>query len=147
LEVAEIYLPLSRLLNLYVAATQQLYQVTGKFLGHPEPKVPYIIGIAGSVAVGKSTTSRVLRELLARWPDHPRVELITTDGYIYPQKILEERNLLNRKGFPESYDLRKLIQFLSDLKSGKPQLKVPLYSHHHYDIIPDQFQIVDQPDI
>lgn len=147
LEVAEIYLPLSRLLNLYVAATQQLYQVTGKFLGHPEPKVPYIIGIAGSVAVGKSTTSRVLRELLARWPDHPRVELITTDGYLYPHETLVERDLLNRKGFPESYDLRRLVQFLSDLKSGKPQLKVPLYSHYHYDIMLEQFQIVDQPDI
>jgi type I pantothenate kinase len=147
LEVEEIYLPLSRLLNLYVAATQELYKVTGQFLGHPEPRVPYIIGVAGSVAVGKSTTSRILRELLARWPNHLRVELVTTDGFIYPNAYLEKHELMNRKGFPESYDLRKFIQFLSDLKSGKPELQVPIYSHHDYDILPDEFQIVDRPDI
>lgn len=146
-EVEEIYLPLSRLLNLYVAATQNLYQVTGKFLDHPEPRVPYIIGIAGSVAVGKSTTSRVLQALLSRWPHHPRVELVTTDGFIYPGSILQQRQLMNRKGFPESYDLLRLIRFLSDLKSGKRNLHVPLYSHHNYDIIPDEFQLIDQPDI
>lgn len=146
-EVVEIYLPLSRLLNLYVAATQDLYKVTAQFLGHPEPKVPYIIAVAGSVAVGKSTTSRVLQALLKRWPNHPRVELMTTDGYIYPNAILEKRNLMNRKGFPESYDLRQLINFLSDLKSGKPNLKVPIYSHHSYDIVPGQFQMINQPDI
>lgn len=146
-EVMEIYLPLSRLLNLYVAATQQLYNVTGKFLGHAAPKVPYIIGVAGSVAVGKSTTSRILRALLSRWEDHPRVELITTDGYLFDNATLEQRDIMHRKGFPESYDLRSFIEFLSDLKSGKRHLKVPLYSHHSYDILPDQYQTVDQPDI
>jgi type I pantothenate kinase len=146
-EVSDIYLPLSRLLNLYVAATQELYRVTGKFLGNPEPKVPYIIGVAGSVAVGKSTTSRILQALLSRWPHHPRVELITTDGFLFPNAVLEERGLLNRKGFPESYDLRQLIDFLFDLKSGKPNLRVPLYSHHHYDILSDQYQLINQPDI
>lgn len=146
-EVTDIYLPLSRLLNLYVAATQELYRVTSRFLGHAAPKVPYIIGIAGSVAVGKSTTSRILQALLARWPDHPRVALITTDGYLFPNVTLEERGLINRKGFPESYDLRRLIEFLSALKAGQPQLKVPVYSHHYYDIMPNEFQLVDQPDI
>lgn len=147
LEVEEIYLPLSRLLNLYVAATQDLYKVTTRFLGHPEPKVPYIIAVAGSVAVGKSTTSRILQALLSRWQNHPKVVLVTTDGYIYPNAVLEARNLMQRKGFPESYNLAALIEFLSDLKAGKPNLKVPLYSHHHYDIIPDQFQTVNHPDI
>jgi type I pantothenate kinase len=147
LEVEEIYLPLSRLLNLYVRASQSLYQVTTRFLGHPEPKVPYVIGIAGSVAVGKSTTSRILQALLARWVNHPRVALITTDGFIYPNAILEQRQLMHRKGFPESYNLPALINFLADLKAGKPDLKVPIYSHHFYDIIPDTFQTIDQPDI
>lgn len=146
-DVMEIYLPMSRLLNLYVAATQQLYNVTGKFLGHAAPKVPYIIGVAGSVGVGKSTTSRILKALLSRWEDHPRVELITTDGYLYNNATLEQRNLMQRKGFPESYDLHSLIEFLSDLKSGKRELKVPLYSHYSYDVLPEQYQIVDQPDI
>ncbi len=146
-EVMEIYLPLSRLLNLYVAATQQLYNVTGKFLGHAAPKVPYIIGVAGSVSVGKSATSRILKALLSRWEDHPRVELVTTDGYLFNNATLEQRNIMHRKGFPESYDLRSLIEFLSDLKSGKRNLKVPLYSHYTYDILPDQYQIIDQPDI
>lgn len=147
LEVEEIYLPLSRLLNLYVAATQDLYKVTTRFLGHPEPKVPYIIAIAGSVAVGKSTSSRILQALLSRWNNHPKVVLVTTDGYIYPNAVLEEKNLMNRKGFPESYNLPALIEFLTDLKAGKPNLKVPVYSHHHYDILPDTFQTVDRPDI
>ncbi len=147
LEVEEIYLPLSRLLNLYVAATQDLYKVTTRFLGHPEPKVPYLIGLAGSVAVGKSTTSRILQALLAHWPNHPRVVLVTTDGFIYPNAVLEERGLMTRKGFPESYNLSLLVHFLTDLKAGKPNLKVPIYSHHHYDIVPDAFQIVGQPDI
>lgn len=147
LEIEEIYLPLSRLLNLYIAATQKLYKVTSQFLGNPAPRVPYIIGVAGSVAVGKSTTSRILQALLSRWPNHPHVELVTTDGYLYPTAVLEKQNLMNRKGFPESYDLRRLIQFLSELKSGKPKLKVPLYSHRDYDIIPNKFQIIDQPDI
>lgn len=146
-EVEEIYLPLSRLLNLYIAGAQEVYQLTAEFLGHPEPRVPYIIGIAGSVAAGKSTTSRILQALLARWPNHPRVELVTTDGFIYPNKFLEQHKLANRKGFPESYDLRRLIKFLSDLKSGKPRLKIPVYSHYNYDILKNEYQIVDQPDI
>ncbi len=146
-EVEEIYLPLSRLLNLYVAATQKLYCVTTQFLGHPEPKVPYVIGIAGSVAVGKSTTSRILQALLSRWPDHPHVSLITTDGFLYPNAVLEKRNMMGEKGFPESYDMRALIDFLADLKSGKPNLKVPVYSHHHYDILENEYLIVNQPDI
>lgn len=147
LEVEEIYLPLSRLLNLYVSATQQLYTVTSRFLGQPIPKTPYLIGIAGSVAVGKSTTSRILQALLSRWKDHPHVTLITTDGFIYPNAYLEKHHLMAKKGFPESYDLRALIQFLTDLKAGKPNLKVPLYSHHHYDIVPEQFIDVPQSDI
>lgn len=146
-EVEEIYLPLSRLLNLYVAATQNLHQVTGKFLDNPEPRVPYIIGIAGSVAVGKSTTSRVLQALLSHWRNHPRVELITTDGFLYPNAVLESQQLMHRKGFPESFDLPRLIRFLTDLKSGKPKLQVPIYSHHNYDIVSNEFQIIDQPDI
>jgi type I pantothenate kinase len=147
LEVAEIYLPLSRLLNLYIAATQKLYTVTTQFLGHPAPKVPYVIGVAGSVAVGKSTTSRILQALLSRWPDHPRVVLITTDGFLYSNAELAKRNLLEKKGFPESYDTRALVEFLADLKAGKPHLKVPVYSHHHYDIAANEFLTLDQPDI
>ncbi len=146
-EVEDIYLPLSRLLHLYVSATQDLYKVTTRFLGHPEPKVPYLIGIAGSVAVGKSTTSRILEALLSRWPDHPRVALVTTDGFIYPNAVLKNHQLLARKGFPESYNRRALISFLTDLKAGKPHLQVPIYSHHLYDIIPNTFQQINQPDI
>ncbi len=144
-EVVEIYLPLSRLLNLYIAATQQLYRATTEFLGHPEPKVPYIIGIAGSVAVGKSTTSRILQALLSRWPHHPRVALVTTDGFVYPNAHLAQFQL--RKGFPESYNRRELINFLVDLKAGQPNLKIPVYSHYYYDILPGQYQTVEQPDI
>ena len=146
-EIEEIYLSLSRLLNLYVAATQDLYTVTSKFLGNPQAKVPYVIGIAGSVAVGKSVTSRVLRELLSRWPNHPHVEIVTTDGYLYPNDVLEQKGLMDRKGFPESYDIRKLLTFLADIKSGKRHLAVPAYSHRSYDVIPDQFKMIDQPDI
>lgn len=146
-EVVDIYLPMSRLLSLYVAATQDLYQVTAKFLGHPEPKVPYIIAVAGSVAVGKSTTSRVLQALLSRWPHHPRVALVTTDGYLYNNATLTAKNLMEKKGFPESYDLKALLQFLADLKAGKPKLQVPVYSHHDYDILPNEYEEVDQPDI
>jgi type I pantothenate kinase len=146
-EVVEIYLPLSRLLNLYVAATQELYRATATFLGNPGPKVPYVIGMAGSVAVGKSTTARILRALLSRWPNHPRVDLVTTDGFLYPNHVLEERGLMQRKGFPESYDLRALIQFVSDVKAGLPNVQAPIYSHLSYDIVPDRVQIVDQPHI
>lgn len=146
-EVAEIYLPLSRLLNLYVAATQNLYRVTDLFLGHPAAKVPYVIGVAGSVAVGKSTTARILQALLARWPNHPKVDLITTDGFLYPNRVLEERGLMARKGFPESYDVRRLLQFMADVKAGRPQVAAPVYSHLAYDIVPGELQIVRQPDI
>ena len=134
-EVEQIYLPLSRLLNLYVAAAQKLDAVSSTFLGRKEQKVPFIIGVAGSVAVGKSTTARVLKALLARWPDHPRVDLITTDGFLYPNRELEARGLMNRKGFPESFDTARLLNFLADVKSGKDVIEAPVYSHFHYDII------------
>lgn len=146
-EVVEIYLPLSRLLNLYVAATQGLYRATAAFLGNPAPKVPYVIGMAGSVAVGKSTTARILQALLCRWPDHLTVDLVTTDGFLYPNRVLESRGIMHRKGFPESYDVRALIQFVYDVKAGLPQVRAPVYSHLVYDIVPGQFQVVDQPDI
>jgi len=146
-EVATIYLPLTRLLNLYVSATQQLHKASGEFLGTSSPKVPYIIGIAGSVAVGKSTFARILQALLARWPDHPKVDLVTTDGFLYPNKVLDDRGLMNRKGFPESYDTRRLLQFLRDLKSGMPTVSAPVYSHVVYDIVDGETIDVSQPDI
>ncbi|MBE3589376.1 MAG: type I pantothenate kinase [Firmicutes bacterium] len=146
-EVVEIYLPLSRLLNLYVAATQDLHRATQTFLGNLGTKVPFVIGIAGSVAVGKSTTARILQALLSRWPQSPRVDLVTTDGFLYPNRVLEERGLMQRKGFPESYDVRRLLQFMSDLKSGVPEVRAPVYSHLHYDIVPGEYQVVRQPDI
>ncbi len=146
-EVAEIYLPLSRLLNLYVAATQSLYQVTDTFLGKPAAKVPYILGVAGSVAVGKSTTSRILQALLSRWPAHPKVDLVTTDGFLLPNAELERRGLMDRKGFPESYDLRRLLDFLAALKSGERSVAAPVYSHEAYDILPGVTSVIDAPDI
>jgi type I pantothenate kinase len=146
-EVVEIYLPLSRLLNLYVAATQDLYRATATFLNRPEPKVPYVIGMAGSVAVGKSTTARILQALLSRWPNHPRVDRITTDGFLWPLEVLEARGLMRRKGFPESYDRRRLVRFLSDVKAGVAGVEVPVYSHITYDIVPGSFTRIDQPDI
>jgi type I pantothenate kinase len=146
-EVEQIYLPLSRLLNLHVAAAQELHSVTSKFLSRKDGRVPYILGIAGSPAVGKSTTARVLRALLARWPDHPRVDLITTDGFLHPNAELERRGIMNRKGFPESFDTARLLNFLHDVKSGKEKVAAPVYSHFHYDIMPDQTNIVDRPDI
>lgn len=146
-EVADIYLPLARLLNLHVAAAQALHQVTGTFLGDSSGKVPYVIGVAGSVAVGKSTTARILQALLSRWPDHPRVDLITTDGFLFPNRVLEGRGLMHRKGFPESYDIRRLLRFCAELKSGRPSLEAPVYSHLRYDILPDESQTVDRPDI
>ncbi|MGC4376044.1 type I pantothenate kinase [Fictibacillus sp. Mic-4] len=146
-EVKNIYLPLSRLLNLYTTASQRLHQVSNTFLSRKTEKVPYIIGIAGSVAAGKSTTSRIIQALLSRWPDHPKVELVTTDGFLYPNRILEERGILNRKGFPESYDIRRLVKFLSDVKSGCSHLEVPIYSHLAYDILQDEMQVINQPDI
>jgi type I pantothenate kinase len=146
-EVIDVYLPLSRLLNLYVSATQNLYRVTDTFLGKPTSKVPYVIGIAGSVAVGKSTIARILRALLARWPDHPAVDLVTTDGFLYPNRVLEERGLMSRKGFPESYDLRRLVRFVSDVKSGNPEVAAPVYSHLAYDVLPGETKLVRQPDV
>lgn len=146
-EVEEVYLPLSRLLNLYVAASQELHTVTSRFLGRRDRRVPFIIGCAGSVAVGKSTTARVLRALLARWPDHPRVDLITTDGFLWPNRELEARGIMHRKGFPESFDTARLLNFLGDVKSGKSNVMAPVYSHFHYDIIPGQHTVVDRPDI
>ena len=146
-EVADVYLPLSRLLNLYVAASQDLHQATYRFLGGPAAKVPFIIGLAGSVAVGKSTTARILQALLSRWKDHVNVALITTDGFLYPNATLTARNLMRRKGFPESYDIRRLIKFVADLKAGKPSVKAPVYSHLTYDIVADTFIEVNQPDI
>ena len=146
-EVVDIFLPLSRLLNLYVVATQNLYAVTDSFLGKPVAKVPYVIGLAGSVAVGKSTAARILQALLARWPNHPRVDLITTDGFLYPNRLLEERGLMQRKGFPESYDVRRLVRFMADIKAGQPVVEAPLYSHLTYDIVPGEAQVVRHPDI
>ena len=146
-EVEEIYLPLSRLLNFYVTARQALCRATGQFLGKPEPKVPYIIGVAGSVAVGKSTTSRVLQALLSRWPDHPNVEVITSDGFLYPNAELERQGLMERKGFPESYDTAHLLRVLHAIKSGKRHVAVPVYSHHYYDMVHNQKEVIDQPDI
>ena len=146
-EVADIYLPVSRLLNLYVAATQQLHKATATFLGTDNPRVPYVIGVAGSVAAGKSTASRVLKALLSRWPGHPTVDLVTTDGFLFPQHVLEAKGLVHRKGFPESYDVRRLIRFLADVKSGVPEVRAPIYSHLAYDIVPGEYQIVSQPDI
>jgi type I pantothenate kinase len=146
-EVEEVYLPLSRLLNLHVAATRELERVTDRFLGKTVAPNPYILGVAGSVAVGKSTTARVLRALLARWPDHPRVDLVTTDGFLHPNRVLEERGLMTRKGFPESYDRRRLVRFVADLKAGAAEVTAPVYSHLVYDILPGETQVVRQPDI
>jgi type I pantothenate kinase len=146
-EVAKIYLPLSRLLNLYVGASQELYRASDTFLGKLPAKVPFVIGVAGSVAVGKSTTSRVLQTLLARWPNHPQVDLVTTDGFLYPNAVLTERNIMHRKGFPESYDRRRLLKFLAQVKSGDPVVTAPIYSHMTYDVLPDEAVTVRQPDI
>src|SRR5437762_1079680 len=134
-EVADIYLPLSRLLNLNVTASQSLARVTDTFLGRPAGKVPYVVAVTGSVAVGKSTTARILQALLARWPDHPRVDLVTTDGFLFPNAVLLERDLMQRKGFPESYDVERLMQFLADVKAGNSEVMAPLYSHQEYDIV------------
>jgi len=146
-EVETIYLPLSRLLNLHVAATQALHRAIDAFLGGPPAPIPYVIGIAGSVAVGKSTFARVLRALLSRWPAHPRVDLVATDGFLLSNRTLDERGLLQRKGFPESYDLRHLISFLRAVKAGEPEVHAPVYSHTAYDILPGESQVVAQPDI
>ncbi len=146
-EVTDVYLPLSRLLNLHVGATQKLHAATSTFLGTSGAKVPYVIGIAGSVAVGKSTTSRILQALLSHWPSHPQVDLVTTDGFLLPRRTLEAHGLMQRKGFPESYDVRRLVQFMADVKSGLPEVEAPRYSHLAYDILSGDHQIVRQPDI
>jgi type I pantothenate kinase len=146
-EVEEIYLPLSRLLTLYVATTQRLFRAQQNFLGTEDSKVPYIIGVAGSVAVGKSTTARVLKALFARWPNTPRVDLVTTDGFLYPNAVLEREGLMERKGFPESYDLPALLRFLNEVKAGRHPVSAPIYSHLVYDVKPNEWVTVDQPDI
>jgi type I pantothenate kinase len=146
-EVVAIYLPLSRLLNLYVAATQELFRATDKFLHAEGTKMPYVIGMAGSVAAGKSTTARILQRLLARWPNHPKVDLVTTDGFLLPNEILEREGIMNRKGFPESYDLPAMLRFLSAIKAGKRNVTAPVYSHLTYNVIPGKTITVDRPDI
>ncbi len=146
-EVETIYLPLSRLLNLYVQASQQLFRASSVFLRRRDTKVPYVIGVAGSVAGGKSTTARILKTLLSRWPSHPKVDLVTTDGFLMPNAVLEREGLMNRKGFPESYDLQRVLRFMSDIKSGESDVEAPLYSHLTYDVLPDQTQLINQPDI
>lgn len=146
-EVAEIYLPLSRLLNFYISSNLRRQAVLEQFLGTSGQKIPYIISIAGSVAVGKSTTARVLQALLSRWPEHRKVELITTDGFLHPNAVLKERGLMKKKGFPQSYDMHRLVKFVSDLKSGAKQVTAPVYSHLIYDVIPGGDKVVQQPDI
>ena len=146
-EVSAIYLPLSRLLNLYVSAVQDLQRVSSTFLGSMAPKVPYVIGVAGSVAVGKSTFARILQALLSRWPDHPQVDLVTTDGFLHPNEVLAERGIMDRKGFPESYDTRSLLGFLREVKSGTTEVTAPVYDHMTYNILPDETVVVRRPDI
>ncbi len=146
-EVEDIYLPLSRFLNLNVSAVQSLHKATDTFLGNLPKKIPYVIGIAGSVAVGKSTISRVMQALLSRWPDHPKVDLVTTDGFLLPTRVLEERGLMRRKGFPESYDRRALVRFLAQVKRGQKEVHAPIYSHLSYDIVEGEVKTVRQPDI
>ena len=146
-EVRDIYLPLSRLLNLYVKARQSRSKVIEQFLGTQPSHLPYIISIAGSVAVGKSTTARILQALLDRWPEHPKVELVTTDGFLFPNHELEARGLMKKKGFPLSYDMRRLVNFVADIKAGAASVSAPVYSHHRYAIVPGAEKRVEQPDI
>lgn len=146
-EAEEVYLPLTRLLSHYVEAIQDLHNVASRFLKKPDHKVPVIIGVAGSVAVGKSTTARILQALLSRWPSSPRVDLVTTDGFLYPNAELARRNLMDRKGFPESYDRSRFVNFLADIKSGKEEVAVPVYSHLVYDVVEGKEVVIDRPDI
>ena len=146
-EVREVYLPLSRLLSTYAENTKRLGAETAEFLGEPDSTTPFVVAVAGSVAVGKSTIARLLRELMSRWPGTPRVELVTTDGFLYPNAELERRGLMDRKGFPESYDRRALLEFLTEVKSGAPEVRAPFYSHMRYDIVPDARVVVRRPDV
>jgi type I pantothenate kinase len=146
-EVTDVYLPLSRLLNLYVTEAQRLHSVTSEFMGERAKRTPFIIGVAGSVAVGKSTVARLLKEMLSRWPSTPRVELVTTDGFLHPNAELERRNLMHRKGFPESYDRLALLKFVADIKSGVERVSAPVYSHLSYDIVPGAEVIIESPDV
>lgn len=146
-EVREVYLPLSRLLSLYATANKRLGRETSAFLTEPDTTTPFVVAVAGSVAVGKSTIARLLRELMSRWPGTPRVELVTTDGFLYPNAELERRGIMHRKGFPESYDRRALLSFLSEVKSGAPEVRAPFYSHMKYDIVPDAHVTVRRPDV
>jgi type I pantothenate kinase len=146
-EVEQVYLPISRLLSFYVTATQGVFEATQRFLGTNDSKAPFIIGIGGSVAVGKSTTARVLRQLLTHWPAAPKVELVTTDGFLFPNAVLQAEGLMERKGFPESYDVAALLAFLSNIKAGTPRVAAPVYSHQTYDIVPGETMTVDRPDI
>ena len=147
-EVRRIYLSLSRLLSAHVESSQLLFQQRNRFLSLADmTKTPFVIGIAGSVAVGKSTTARILKELLARWPSSPKVDLITTDGFLHPNAVLRREGLMERKGFPESYDIGALLRFLSAIKAGQPNVRAPRYSHLTYDVLPDEFTTIDRPDI
>lgn len=146
-EAEDVYLPLARLISFYVEATQAVHRVSTRFLGADDRKVPYIIGVVGSVASGKSTTSRILRTLLQRWRTSPKVDLVTTDGFLYPNAELDRRGLMNRKGFPESYDRARFVAFLADIKSGKADVAVPVYSHLFYDVVPGEQVIIDRPDV
>lgn len=146
-EVAQIYLPLSRLLNFYISSNLRRQAVLEQFLGTDGQRIPYVIGIAGSVAVGKSTTARLLQALLSRWPEHRSVELITTDGFLHPNKVLNERGLMKKKGFPQSYDMHSLVKFVSEVKSGARRVTAPVYSHLIYDVVPEGNKVIEQPDI
>ena len=146
-EVSDIYLPLSQLLNLYVTQTQELHAASDAFLNRTNKRIPFIIGVAGSVAVGKSTVSRLLKELLSRWPSTPTVALVTTDGFLHPNSVLEKRGLMERKGFPESYDRLALLKFVAEIKSGQNKVSAPLYSHLTYDIVPGEHVVVSSPDV
>ncbi|MCT1460136.1 type I pantothenate kinase [Aestuariimicrobium sp. p3-SID1156] len=146
-DVREVYVPLTQLLHLHIRHTGHLYRASNAFLELDVERTPFVIAVAGSVAVGKSTTARLLQELLRRAPGSPRVDLVTTDGFLYPNAELENRGILARKGFPESYDRRALLQFVADVKSGRHEVKAPVYSHHSYDIVPGEFQVVTKPDI
>jgi type I pantothenate kinase len=146
-ELVDVYVPLSLLVEVHVTAARDLRGAVGRFLGRPVPAVPYVVGIAGSVAVGKSTTARLLQALLARRPDHPRVDLVTTDGFLLPNAVLTERGLMRRKGFPESYDVRRLVAFMADLKAGVPEVAAPVYSHLSYDVVDGEVQVLDRPEV